>query len=138
MNDKTNDTLQQQWSTLHNNVERSESLALVLKMLAVVVLLVGLIAGINLTIIDLLLLVLWLQEGIWKTFQSRTELYLLDIEKVLLDKEVDIGLGFYSNWVKSRPGLKTLVLQYLSNAIRPTVAYPYVILLVISFVLKNL
>ena len=136
MTEKTDFDLQQQWITLHNNVEKSESLTLILKMLAVLVLVSGLIAKLSVIIIVLLLLVIWLQEGIWKTFQSRTELHLLAIEKASSDNDENFGLSFYSKWNDSRPGFKTLIFQYISNSLRPTVAYPYVVLLLISFMPK--
>ncbi|MBT3203343.1 MAG: hypothetical protein HOM14_09305 [Gammaproteobacteria bacterium] len=136
MIEKSDFNLQQQWITLHNNVEKSESLALILKMLAVLVLVAGLIAKLNVIDIVLLLLVLWLQEGIWKTFQSRTESHLLALEKASSDNDEKFGLSFYSEWNESRPGIKKLIFQYISNSLRPTVAYPYVVLLLISFMPK--
>ena len=105
-------------------------------MLAVLVLVAGLIAKLNVIDIVLLLLVLWLQEGIWKTFQSRTESHLLALEKASSDNDEKFGLSFYSEWNESRPGIKKLIFQYISNSLRPTVAYPYVVLLLISFMPK--
>ncbi len=133
MTDKSRQILQQEWTTLHNNVEQSETMALIIKLLAVVICFAAISIELNLIVIVLLLFVLWFQEAIWKTFQSRTEQRLLDIEKALLNKEENSSLCFYSQWVTSRPGTKALILQYLKNAFRPTIAYPYAVLQVISF-----
>jgi len=77
-------------------------------------------------------LVLWLQEGIWRTVQARTAERLLTIEKILEQQDPSSGMQFYSNWQANRPGTAGLIKEYLLNAMRPTVAYPYVILLAIE------
>lgn len=139
---KTTDALQREWHTLQNNCSHSESLALGIKLLAVVVCLIAILYPQGSLFISLLLALLWLQEAIWKTFQGRTEQRLLAIEKawanarVETDIETDIEksatLCFYSHWLESRSGTKALLSEYLSQAIRPTIAYPYIILIAIS------
>jgi len=78
------------------------------------------------------ILVLWLQEGIWRTVQARTSDRLLTIEKTLKESGNQPAMQFYSNWEANRPGTIGLVKEYLLNALRPTVAYPYIILLGIN------
>ncbi len=58
MIDKSVNHLQQEWVTLHNNVEQSEALSLLIKLLAVIVCVVGFIVNMQFVIIDLLILVL--------------------------------------------------------------------------------
>ena len=132
MTNETREILQQEWSTLQNNCAHSESLALLIKLVAVIVCFVGIIYQQSNLLIALLLLILWLQEAIWKTFQSRTEQRLLAIEKAWADNDNDSALCFYRNWAESRPAIKTLITEYLYSAIRPTVAYPYIVLLPVS------
>lgn len=132
MTNETRETLQLEWNTLQNNCERSEALALTVKLVAVIVCLAGIVYHQSSLLIALLLLVLWLQEAIWKTFQGRTEQRLLAIEKAWADIDKDSTLCFHSNWTKSRPGTKALLTEYLSSAARPTVAYPYIVLIPIS------
>jgi len=77
----------------------------------------------------MLILVLWLQEGIWRTVQARTCERLLIVEKMLKEPGDQAAMQFYSNWEASRPSAAGLIKEYLLNAVRPTVAYPYIILL---------
>ena len=136
MTDKSSNALQQEWNTLHNNVEQSEALALLIKLIAVMVCLLGIVLSLSVHVIALLLLVLWFQESIWKTFQSRTESRLLDVEQAWTDGNEALALSFYSNWVASRPGHKALLRDYLSNLARPTVAYPYLALIPLAYVAR--
>ncbi|MCU7940091.1 MAG: hypothetical protein KZQ64_01440 [gamma proteobacterium symbiont of Bathyaustriella thionipta] len=132
MTNETRETLQQEWHTLQNNCAHSETLALIIKLVAIIICLIGFIDHHSSLLIALLLLILWLQEAIWKTFQSRTEQRLLAIEKAWADSDNGSALCFYSNWTKSRPGIKRLIADYLLSAVRPTVAYPYIVLLPVS------
>ena len=132
MTNENREVLQQEWFTLHNNTEHSEALALIIKLAAVSICLVGIMNTQYSLLITLLLMVLWLQEAIWKTFQGRTEQRLLIIEKAWADDEQNSTLCFYSSWEKSQPGIAALIAEYLSNAARPTVAYPYLVLVLIA------
>jgi len=101
--------------------------------------LVGLLSIVFITIVWVALafiLILWLQDGIWKTFQSRLEARILFVEDKLRDNIDDKGISFqlYSQWQDSRAGVAGLIKEYLVNSIKPTVAYPYSILIVILFI----
>jgi len=81
----------------------------------------------------LMLLVLWLQDAIWKTFQSRIEVRLLQLEEYLsddqsLDYTDQKPYQFNSQYVETRLGVVGLINEYFRQAIRPTVAYPYIVL----------
>ena len=75
--------LQTEWLALHTSYERSEYFALVIKLVSITLCLTSLLLDLNAIIITYLLLTLWLQEAIWKTFQGRTEQRLLSIEQYL-------------------------------------------------------
>lgn len=120
--------LQQEWQTLHNNCQQSESLGLVIKLVTLLVCVAGLVFALHPLLITLLILILWLQEAIWKTFQGRIEQRLLAIEAAYSDDAENQLLNLYSHWRDSRPGSAALLKEYLRNALRPTVAYPYVLL----------
>ncbi len=87
----------------------------------------------------MLILTLWLQEGIWKTYQARSGERLLVIEAALKNPEKNgieasappFSFSFYSTWETQKPGIVGLILEYISNALRPTVMYPYVVLIAI-------
>jgi len=137
-NHQTQNALQQEWVSLHHSTEKSETLSLIIKLVSVALCFIGIVSNLSPVILSLLLLTLWLQEAIWKTFQARAELRLLIIEKAWLEKDESRSLQFYSEWSASRPGTLKLILEYLSNAARPTIAYPYVILLPLSFIVPHI
>ncbi len=132
MTTPTNNLLSQEWTALHHDHERHDRYGLLIKLTAVLVCLISLGLAMSLWLALLFVLVLWLQEGIWRTVQARTGERLLAIEKMLSDSGDQPAMQFYSDWEASRPGVLGLVKEYLLNAVRPTVAYPYVILLVIE------
>jgi len=133
MDKQAQEPLLQEWLTLQNNYEQSESLALGIKLVAVLVCLVGFVFSLKPLVVTMLLLVLWLQDAIWKTFQGRTEQRLIKLEQANSENDQSVSLNFYCDWEASRSGTLSLVRAYLSNALRPTIAYPYVILLPIYF-----
>lgn len=126
--------LSQEWTRLHQDHERYDRYGLLVKLTAVLACLLALGLAMNLWLALAFILVLWLQEGIWRTVQARTSERLLTIEKSLADSGDLPTMQFYSNWEANRPGTVGLIKEYLQNAIRPTVAYPYVILLGIEII----
>jgi len=121
--------LSQEWTSLHQDHERYDRYGLLIKLTAVLTCLISLGLAMNLWLALVFVLVLWLQEGIWRTVQTRTSERLLVIENMLAESVDQTGMQFYSNWEATRPDTSGLIKEYLRNAIRPTVAYPYVILL---------
>ncbi|MDF2178130.1 hypothetical protein P2G88_07675 [Aliiglaciecola sp. CAU 1673] len=130
-------TWQAEWLALHQDMERSETRALVIKLFAVAVLLAGLIVNLPFCLLLGVLAILWLQDGIFKTFASRSEQRLLILEKAIQEQNVQVApMGFYSNWQASRPGALSLVGQYIKHALRPTVAYPHILLIALLCLVK--
>jgi hypothetical protein len=126
--------LANEWSLLQNQFDSYEKYSLLIKLVSVLVLLVACITHHQQFLIFLLLLVLWLQDAIWKTFQSRIETRLLQLEEYLSgDQSLDRTDGkvyqFNTQYVETRPGLVRLINEYFRQAIRPTVAYPHIVLL---------
>jgi len=122
-----------EWLALHKSYDQFEAFALIIKIVAIVLTFASFIFDIHLMSLIVLLLVLWLQEGIWKTFQSRTEERLLDIES---NNDANNAFKFYSNWSNNKPSTIGLILEYVKNAIRPTVAFPYAVLIIASLLLS--
>lgn len=120
---------QEQWLTMHRQYEHYENLALIIKLVAVLATLAGLLSGLSYWSLLLLLAILWLQEGIWKTFQARLEASLLSLESTLAENTL---LPLYTNWQQNRPGILALIRQYLCAALRPTVAFPYIVLMFVT------
>lgn len=111
--------LRDEWLLLQSQHERYELAALAIKLLAVVMLL----AWHAYPLIPLLAL-LWLQEGILKTFQARLGARLLRVEQMLSDGSEGAAMQLHSEWLAGRPSGLALLREYALSACRPTVAYP--------------
>lgn len=120
--------LGQEWITLQNNFEQYEKGGLLLKLLAIVLCAAGFALALHEVLIGALLLVLWLQEGVYRTYQARLGTRILRIEQGIVSGE-RAAFQLHSEWLASRPGLFGLLAEYGRSALRPTVAFPYAILL---------
>ena len=131
----------QEWTTLQTTFDRYERGGLTLKLVAVVLAALGLLASFAPVLICFLLAVLWLQEGIWRTFQERIGARILKIERGLRQavptpavgesdavNEAPVAFQLHSEWLATRPGALQLQVSYVANSLRPTVAYPYAVL----------
>lgn len=120
--------LNEEWLALQAQHERYEALALAVKLAAFAI--VVLVPDPRLALP--LLALLWLQEGVLKTFQGRLGDRLLVIEPALKSGAAAAAMQLHSDWAASRPRGLALVAQYLKSALRPTVALPYPLLMVVS------
>lgn len=123
-------SLKNEWAILHNDIERYERFSLIIKLFSVFVCVIAIAHDVVWWFAIALVFILWLQDAIWKTFQKRTETRVLAIEeKIKLKAGDDTALQFYSEWENARQGAIGLVKEYLSSALKPTVAFPYIILI---------
>jgi len=125
----------QEWAILQPLYERYEWSALTIKLLAVALFSAGLVIDVLAPWLILLCLVLWLQEGIFKTYQARLGARLWQLEQLLAGDAVTNGtLAFqlHRSWAAQRAGAHDLLLEYLRSASRPTVAFPYGLLLLVA------
>ncbi len=137
--------LANEWSLLQNQCDSYEKYSLVIKLIAIV------LPGTSLLLrpgnepaIAAVISVLWLQDAIWKTFQHRIETRLLQIEGYLAASQTggdSEGIAYQFNTAflaqRQRGGI---LKEYLAQALRPTVAFPYaalLILLVLTVVLSG-
>ncbi|MBT9492447.1 MAG: hypothetical protein IV107_08865 [Paucibacter sp.] len=122
--------LQAEWLALQANHEQYERAALGVKLLAVALCAVAFGAR----WLWVLMLVLWLQEAIFKTFQARLGARLLRIEALL--READArpaqAMQLHSDWLTARPRGTALLGEYARSALRPTVAFPYPLLVLLT------
>ena len=151
-----------EWKILHKDHEKYEQFSLCIKLFSVAICLAALALEIGFIVTALILLVLWLQDAIWKTFQFRMADRLILLEEALEKKDVDNlptpeeskddedttskpidtpkdekalsieAFQFYRQWALNRPDTSGLMDTYISNGLRPTVAYPYVALIIIA------
>lgn len=130
--------LSTEWKILHGDYEKYEQFSLLIKLFTVGLCLLCIALSINNYLSLMFILTLWFQEGIWKTYQARSGERLLIIEEALKGQQKENAyasttpFSFYSDWEKQKPGTVGLVLEYMSNALRPTVMYPYVALITIN------
>ena len=133
----TKSALQQEWRILQDNHERYEGASLWIKLVAVVLVGAGVAVGLEWWFLGLLVLVLWLQEGILKTCQARLGERLLQLEGLMHQDAPPPGLAFrlYTDWLARRGSTMGLLGEYAASAARPTVAFPYAVLLLVLLVL---
>jgi len=126
--------LQNEWAIIHNDIEKYERYSLGIKLIAVLASLLSMAYSIGEIFSVSFILILWLQDGIWKTFQRRMEAHIIFIEENLSNKDTDNDQAFqlYSQWNIKRQRVVDLIKEYLLNALRPTVAYPYALLVVLT------
>jgi len=123
-----------EWCLLQNQFDSYEKHSLYIKMLSVIVLLVAEVSGVINFFMVLVLAVLWLQDGIWKTFQSRIEPRLLQIEKYISEGNEESVFQFNSEFHRVRLSGVSLITEYVRQSIRPTVAFPHLVLIFILWV----
>ncbi|MDX2463707.1 MAG: hypothetical protein QNK31_04285 [Porticoccus sp.] len=128
--------LANEWSLLQNQLDSYEKYSLLIKLTSIGVLSFAYFTHHLQFFVFILLLVLWVQDAIWKTFQSRIETRLLQLEGYLsgdqsLERTDGKAYQFNSLYIKSRPGTLALMKEYFRQAIRPTVAYPHAALLLL-------
>ncbi len=128
--------LAKEWLVLQNQFDSYEKYSLMIKLLGVAML--GLAYSLNHLggFLLWLLAILWLQDAIWKTFQSRIDTRLLQVERFLSSGQklayID-GKAYQYNtlYAQERPSTGMLIWHYLRQALRPTVAFPYAPLMLV-------
>jgi len=130
---ESNAFLVKEWQSLHNSHEHYEQYALMIKLFSVAITLFSLALYKENMVIMLILAILWIQEGIWKTYQARTCNRIELIEQALVEGELD-SFQFYRQWTKNRPSSAGLIMEYIKNSLKPTVMYPYIPLIFITLI----
>ena len=124
--------LSQEWTTLQTHHEQYETGGLIIKLASVALAVAGSALHLNGKLMLALLALLWLQEGIYRTFQSRLGQRLLRVEALIkraANESDSPAFQLHSEWAAGRPGVLGLMLEYARSACRPTVAFPYAVLM---------
>lgn len=126
-------SLGHEWITLQNNHEQYERGSLLIKLGSVALLVACFAMQLDAVTTCLLMLIMWTQEGIFRTFQSRLGERILRVERLLKQASPETCLGYqlHSEWQASRPGLVGLLAEYGKSMARPTVAFPHLVLILI-------
>jgi hypothetical protein len=131
MSDTPLPALQHEWAILQNNVEQYEKSALAIKLVAVAVFVAALVYSLAEGLTAALIVVLWVQEAVLRTFQSRLGDRILRVEACLA-AGAGAAMQLHSEWRANRPGTAGMLVEYARQALRPTVAFPYFALLAID------
>ncbi|MEJ6005027.1 hypothetical protein WG899_05680 [Paucibacter sp. AS339] len=129
------DGLRAEWLALQAHHEQYERAALGIKLLAVALCALAFSHWAAVARgLWLLIGLLWLQEAIFKTFQGRLGERLLRVEALLREPDAAPGqaMQLHSEWLAGRAGGLGLLREYLRSACRPTVAFPYPVLMALS------
>lgn len=121
-----------EWMTLQNQCDAFEKLSLGIKLLAV---LLASLFSITLTRPEIILVlnsILWVQDAVWKTFQSRFSERLLQIESSLSSSGSDSSIQFNTAWAAKPRGRVFLVSEYLRHLAKPTVVFPHLVLILLG------
>lgn len=120
--------LGQEWSVLQNQFDSYEKYSLIIKLISTCVSIFAfLLTGVSFELL-LLIILLWGQDSIWKTFQSRIEPRLMIIEKHLAEENNQCAFQFNTQYLENSYKGKALIFEYLRQSIRPTVAFPHAII----------
>jgi hypothetical protein len=133
--------LQSEWVTLQTQFDSYEKCSLAIKLFSILICCI-LVFALNAGIWSLwVVAILWLQDGIWKTFQNRISLRLEVVERAIQDNSnttliptSHLGMQFNLAWSQNRPGAIVLVGEYVKQSLKPTVAYPHVVLIALMIV----
>jgi hypothetical protein len=128
-------TLSQEWTTLQNNYEQAERSALLVKLAAVTLCVGGYALGVPYELIGGTALLLWIQESLCRTSQARLGERIVRVEALVKNAApAASACQLHTEWLASRQGSVGLLAEYASHALRPTVAFPYAVLVAAALV----
>jgi hypothetical protein len=125
--------LEREWVVLQGNIEQHERNALVVKLVAVFLFTAAVLFSLAGDLTAWLIAILWVQEAMLRTFQARMGTRILRIEEMLRGAAGQ-AMQLHTDWIATRKGLAGMVFEYAASAIRPTVAFPYAVLLLVDLV----
>jgi len=117
------DDLTNEWQLLQIQFDSYEKFSLAIKGVSFIFFSTALFLNAITLYVMAALLVLWLQDGIWKTFQQRIESRLLQLEAFILTDNEGVAFQFNRQFLENRQSGLSLIKEYGSNALRPTTAY---------------
>jgi hypothetical protein len=124
--------IEHEWSLLQNQFDSYEKFSLIIKLVNITVFSAAYLFGTLNPLLIAILLMVWAQDAIWKTFQSRIEDRLLAIEHGLLNKSPLTAFQFNTEFDKNRPNTLGLIRAYAQQALRPTIAFPHAVLVLMA------
>jgi len=125
----------QEWTTLQNNYEQHERNALLLKLAAIILCVCGYALAVPDQLSGGIALLLWVQESIYRTYQARLGERILRVEAMLQrGAPPSNACQLHTEWLATRKSGFGLLAEYAAHALRPTVAFPYALLVLAELV----
>ena len=121
--------LANEWRCLQQQFEEYEKWSLWIKLLNVVLTLYLLVSPMAMAIF--LVAVLYVQDAIVKTMQSRTGQRLVAIEHLIGQGNTGSAYQLHSQWAAKRAGMAGLIVEYVRHCLKPTVMFPHLVLLLV-------
>jgi len=123
--------LQQEWAIIHHDIEKYEKFSLLIKLFSILISVIVIAFHVEVLLSLAFICILWLQDGIWTTFQNRMQTRIVIIEKGLRQQDGNTHQAYqlYTQWQEQRKGGLAVMTEYITNSIKPTVSYPYVALI---------
>lgn len=137
MNTSYPSPLQTEWSTLQHDHERHERCAVGIKIAAVALTAGAALFGFPFELAAPLIAIVWVIEAMLRTVQGRLGQRLLKVETLIADGASEYAAcQLHTEWQATRPGAAGLLMEYAKSALKPTVAFPYPLLIILLFVLS--
>lgn len=133
----------EEWKILQQQVDNYEHWSLLIKLCQLAVLLFFISSSektVSMLVAILVMLVVWLQDAIWKTFQARSESRLILLEQAMADDFAQVSdsplvpFQFNCHFIMNRPSTLGLIQEYFKQALRPTVAFPHLAFIVVFII----
>ncbi|NTS77736.1 hypothetical protein HR060_12780 [Catenovulum sp. SM1970] len=125
--------LNNEWLLQQKQFDEYEKLSLIIKLVAICSVIALYASSASIFLCCAVLAILWGQDAIWKTFQARIEQRLSTIEAAIKAGDDSAhAFQFNTHFAENRASTIGLVLEYVKSALKPTVAYPYAPLIIIS------
>lgn len=134
MSDPLTSPLHQEWLALQRDFEAHERNGLWIKLVAIVLCGGAITLSLNEYFVSTMVVTLWIQECVIKTFQARLGARMLRVEQLIRDNVSTGVFQLHSEWLAQRKRGLAMLGEYAANALRPTVAYPYVALILIDMI----
>lgn len=133
MNTSSPSPLQTEWATLQQDHERHERCAVGIKIAAVALTAGAALFGFPLELAAPLTAIVWVIEAMLRTVQGRLGKRLLKVETLIADGASEYAAcQLHTEWQATRPGAAGLLMEYATSALKPTVAFPHALLLLLQ------
>ena len=125
--------LHTEWATLQQDHEHHERCAVGIKIAAVALTAGAALFGFPFELAAPLTVIVWVIEAMLRTVQGRLGQRLLKVETLIADGASEYAAcQLHTEWQATRPGAVGLLMEYATSALKPTVAFPHALLLLLQ------